>query len=103
MLQSKFRLFAGIFLGFVLSGVQNLPAQSYDLYVGNSRGEDISVVDTASWKVTGEIKAGDRVHGVCVQADGKRLFATVESDHTLRIIDTASRQTLATVKVSGRP
>jgi len=40
---------------------------------------------------------------VCLQADGKRLFATVEVDHSLKIIDTASRQTIATVKVSGRP
>jgi serine/threonine-protein kinase len=54
-------------------------------------------------KVTGEIKAGDRVHGVCLQADGKRLFVTVETDQTLRIIDTATQQTVGTVKVSGRP
>jgi YVTN family beta-propeller protein len=54
-------------------------------------------------KVTGLLKAGERVHGVCVQADGKRLFATVETDQTLRIIDTVSQQTIATVKVSGRP
>jgi YVTN family beta-propeller protein len=73
------------------------------LYVGNSRGDDISVIDTASWKVTGDIQAGERIHGVCVQDDGKRLFVTVESDHTLRIIDTASQQTVATVKVSGKP
>ena len=75
----------------------------FKLYVGNSRGDDISIIDMASLKVIGEIKAGERVHGVCLQADGKRLFATVETDHTLRIIDTASQQTIATVKVSGRP
>jgi YVTN family beta-propeller protein len=104
MLPYKSYLFAGIFLACILAlGADNSAAQSFKLYVGNSRGDDISVVDTASWKVTGEIKAGERVHGVCVQADGKRLFATVESDHTLRIIDTASQQTIATVKVSGRP
>src|ERR1700719_2942151 len=84
-------------------GADTSKVPDYKLYVGNSRGDDISVIDMASLKVTGEIKAGERVHGVCVQADGKRLFATVESDHTLRIIDTASRQTIATVRVSGRP
>src|SRR5216684_2321291 len=95
---------AGMLLACVLVlGADNSAAQSYKLYVGNSRGDDISVIDTAFWKVTGEIKAGERVYGVCVQADGKRLFATVETDHTLRIIDTASQQTIATVKVSGRP
>ncbi len=104
MLRSKFFLFAGMFLGCILSlGGRNSAAQNFKLYVGNSRGDDISIVDMGSLKVTGEIKAGERVHGVCVQADGKRLFATVETDHSLRIIDTASHQTVATVKVSGRP
>jgi YVTN family beta-propeller protein len=82
---------------------ENCAAQNFKLYVGNNRGDDISVVDLGSLKVTGEIKAGARVHGVCLQADGKRLFVTVESDQTLRIIDTSSQQTIATVKVSGRP
>jgi YVTN family beta-propeller protein len=84
-------------------GVDSSTVPDFKLYVGNSRGDDISIIDIASLKVTGAIKAGERVHGVCVQADGKRLFTTVESDQTLRIIDTASQQTVATVKVSGRP
>jgi YVTN family beta-propeller protein len=81
----------------------NSAAQNFTLYVGNSRGDDISMVDMFSFKVTGDIKAGERVHGVCVQANGKRLFATVETDHTLRIVDTATQQTIGTVKVTGRP
>ena len=80
-----------------MAAAQNL------LYVGNSRGDNISIVDLSSLKVVGDIKLGDRIHGVTVQPDGKRLFVTVESDHTLRIIDTASRQTVGTVKVGGRP
>jgi YVTN family beta-propeller protein len=31
------------------------------------------------------------------------LFVTVESDHTLRFVDTATGQTRATIKLSGRP
>lgn len=104
MFSSKSCLLAGIFFACIAAlAADNSAPQSFKLYVGNSRGDDISVIDTASWKVTGQIKAGERIHGVCVQADGKRLFATVESDHTLRIIDIASQQTIATVKVSGRP
>lgn len=77
-------------------------AQNLRLYVGNSRGDDVSVVDLSSLKVVGDIKLGDRVHGVAVQPDGERLFATVESDHTLRIVDTKTGQ-MNSVKVSGRP
>ena len=50
----------------------------FKLYVGNSRGDDISIIDMVSLKVIGQIKAGEGVHGVCVQADGQRLFVTVE-------------------------
>src|SRR5262252_3767121 len=83
--------------GAVTATAQNL------LYVGNSRGDDVSIVDLATLKVVGDIKLGDRIHGVAVQPDGKRLFVTVESDHTLRIIDTASQQTIGVVQLSGRP
>jgi YVTN family beta-propeller protein len=104
MLRGKFRFPAGMFIFCVFAfSAGHTAAQNFKLYVGNSRGDDVSIVDMASLKVTGEIQAGERVHGVCVQADGRRLFATVETDHTLRIIDPATRQTLATVKVSGRP
>ena len=104
MVRSGSQLLAGMFLGCVLLWcAENSRADDFRLYVGNSRGDDITIIDLASLKVTGEIKTGERVHGVCVQADGKRLFATVETDHTLRIIDTATHQTIGMVKVSGRP
>src|SRR5262249_37093672 len=36
-------------------------------------------------------------------ADGRRLFTTIEGDHTLRIIDTATDQVVKSVKLSGLP
>ena len=92
-----------VLISVLALGVDHPTVWDFQLYVGNSRGDDISIIDMTSLKVTGEIKAGERVHGVGVQADGRRLFATVETDHTLRVIDSASRQTIATIKVTGRP
>jgi YVTN family beta-propeller protein len=104
MVRFRFRLWVGVFFSYILVwSAGNSAAQTFKLYVGNSRGDDISVIDMASLKVTGTIQAAERVHGVCVQADGRRLFATVETDHTLRIIDTATQQTIATIKLTGRP
>jgi len=108
MVRSRLRSLAGMLLRCVLvlvvaNSAAQTSAQTYTLYVGNSRGDDISIIDTASLKVTGTIKAAERVHGVCAQADGKRLFVTVESDHTLRTIDTATLQAIGSVKVTGRP
>ena len=99
----RFRLIVTILPGLLMLGSAIAAAQSLRLYVGNSRGDDVSIVDLSTFKVVGDVKLGDRIHGVAVQPDGKRLFATVESDHTLRIIDTATQQTVGTVKVSGRP
>jgi YVTN family beta-propeller protein len=96
-------VFGALLISAFAWGVDASTVADFKLYVGNSRGDDISVIDMASLKVTGNIKAGERVHGVCVQADGKRLFVTVEGDNTLRIIDTATKQTIGTVEVSGRP
>jgi YVTN family beta-propeller protein len=73
------------------------------LYVGNSQGDDVSIVDMNSLKVIGDIKLAEKIHGVCVQPDGKRLFVTVESDHTLRIIDPATQAQIGIVKLAGRP
>lgn len=104
MLRFRGQLLVGmLFSGILAWSADNSSVSAMRLYVGNSRGDDISVIDVASLKVTGVIKLGERVHGVCVQADGKRLFATVETDHTLRIIDTATEQSIAIIKLAGRP
>src|ERR1700758_4881318 len=100
---SHWSVFGALLISVVAWGAESSAVPDFKLYVGNSRGDDISVIDMASLKVTGDIKAGERVHGVCLQADGKRLFVTVETDHTLRIVDTATQQTIGTVKVAGRP
>jgi YVTN family beta-propeller protein len=104
MLRSRIRLLVGMLFSCILIwSAEHSTAQTFNLYVGNSRGDDISIIDVASWKVTGVIKGADRVHGICVQADGRRLFATVETDHTLRIIDTLTQHTIATIKMTGHP
>src|SRR3979411_269203 len=73
------------------------------LYVGNSMGDDVSVVDLASLKVIGDITVGKHVHCVALTPDGRRLFTTSEVDHTLTISDTETHKILGTVKLPGKP
>jgi len=104
MTQQRRALLLEVFCICILPlGAEDLAAHDFKLYVANSRGDSISVIDMASMKVIGEIKAGGHVHGVCVQPDGKKLFATIESDHTLRTINTVTQQTFGTVKLAGKP
>ena len=95
-------IFAG--LALALSLPVALQAQSYRLYVDNSNGESVSVIDLNSLKVVDDIKIGATlIHGLALGADGNLLFVTVESDHTLRLVDTRTGQAKATIKLSGRP
>jgi YVTN family beta-propeller protein len=73
------------------------------LYVGNSKGDAVSVIDMASLKVIREIAVGKDVHCVALTPDGRLLFTTSEIDHTLNISDTATAKLIGSVKVPGKP
>ena len=73
------------------------------LYVDNSLGDDISVVDLGTLKVVDTIKVGNQPHALCAPADGRRLFTTIESENNLKIIDTLTGKITATIPVTGKP
>ncbi|HUB33633.1 MAG TPA: hypothetical protein VMA31_11410 [Bryobacteraceae bacterium] len=73
------------------------------LYVDNSLGDDLTVIDLSTLKAVGTISVGNQPHGLCAPADGRRLFVTVESENNLKIIDTLSGKILDTIPVTGRP
>jgi YVTN family beta-propeller protein len=73
------------------------------LYVGNSIGDDVSVIDPAIGKVVATIKVGKQVHGVCAPADGKTAYVTVESTHQLQIVDTKTNTVTGTIALPGQP
>jgi YVTN family beta-propeller protein len=73
------------------------------LYVTNSLGDDITVIDLGTLKVVDDIKVGAGVHGACAPADGRWLFTTVESENNLKVISTATDRVVKTVVLTGRP
>jgi YVTN family beta-propeller protein len=73
------------------------------LYVDNSLGDDITVIDLGTLKVVDTIKVGNQPHGLCAPADGRRLFTTIESERNLKTIDTLTGKILDTIPVTGRP
>lgn len=91
-------------LALTLTIPVSLGAQDYRLYVGNSEDESVSVIDLNSLKVVNDISIGATlIHGLAVRPDGRVLFVTVESDHTLRIVDTITGDIKAKIKLTGRP
>jgi len=73
------------------------------LYVGNVGGDDVSVINLNTMKVAGDIKVGYKPHGLAASPDGRLLFVTVESDNTLKEIDTATGKIVRTMKLSATP
>ena len=73
------------------------------LYVDNSLGDDITVIDLGSLKVVDSIKVGAQPHALCAPADGRRLFTTIESEKNLKTIDTATGKVIGTIPVTGKP
>lgn len=73
------------------------------LYVANSQGDDITIIDLATQKIVKTMKVGPIVHGVCAQADGRRAFATIESENALKVIDTRTNTVTDSIPLGGRP
>jgi DNA-binding beta-propeller fold protein YncE len=81
----------------------SIESQGMRLYVGNSQGSDVSIIDLASLMVVGHLTVGQHVHCVALTPDGRRLFTTSEVDHTLTISDTGANKILGVVKLPGKP
>src|SRR5437667_12762469 len=87
-------------LGLALARSATKP--TLKLYVTNSEGDTITVIDLEELKVIGDIKVGDHVHDAAVEEDGRRLFTIIELEHTQKVIDTASYRVIETTQLTDR-
>ncbi len=72
-------------------------------YVTNSRGDNVTVVNLQTRKVTGNIIVGEGVHGACGPAHGREVFFTIMSTRTLKIVDTTTNEVIGTVSLVSHP
>jgi YVTN family beta-propeller protein len=77
------------------------------LYVANSLGTDIHVIDTATNRVLRRVEVGPQPHGLAATAAGDRLFVTVENTAgeagELVWLDPATDTVTRRIKVGPRP
>jgi YVTN family beta-propeller protein len=78
-------------------------AESSRIYVTNSAGDSVHVIDPVTNKVVQEIKGIEAAHGVAFSPDGKRVYISNEAESTLDIVDQKSGKILKHVPLSGRP
>jgi YVTN family beta-propeller protein len=73
------------------------------IYVTNSAGNTVDVIDPASNKVVQTIRGIELPHGVAFSPDAARVYVSNESENVLEVIDQRSGEILSKIPLSGRP
>jgi YVTN family beta-propeller protein len=78
-------------------------AETVRVYVTNSAGDNIHVIDPATNKVVQEIKGIEGAHGIAFAPDGSRVYVSDEANGTLDVFDRESGALVKKVPLSNRP
>ena len=65
-------------------------AETVRIYVTNSAGDSVHVIDPATQKVVQVIQGVESAHGVTFSPDGARVYISNEHDSTLDVLDRQS-------------
>jgi YVTN family beta-propeller protein len=87
----------------LLAMCATLLAATERIYVTNSAGDDISVIDPATNTVTSTIKVSEHPHGIVVSPDKTRLYASSEGEDVLDVIDLPTCKVIKRVPLGTRP
>jgi YVTN family beta-propeller protein len=87
----------------VLPPVDEARAELIRVYVTNSAGDSVHVIDPATNKVVQEFKGPEAMHGVAFSPDGARVYVSNEHERTLDVFDRAEGTLIKQVGLSDRP
>jgi len=73
------------------------------IYVTNSAGDSVHVIDPATNKVVQVIKGIEAAHGINFSPDGARVYISNEAENTLDVVDRKSGRIVKKVALSGHP
>ena len=73
------------------------------LYVTNSAGDDVTLVDAKTHRVIGSVETGTTPHGLVASPDGRRIYITGETDDDVVAVDTATAKVLWKAPVGEQP
>ena len=96
------RLLASASIAAVLAPLPALATSAW-VYVTNSAGDAIDVVDVATNKVVQVIKGIEAAHGINFAADGSKVYVSNESTATLDVFDRQSGKLIKKVALSAHP
>jgi len=78
-------------------------ASTVRVYITNSAGDSVHVIDPVTNKVVQVIKGIEAAHGINFSPDGTRVYVSNEADSTLDVVDRKSGKLIKRVPLSGHP
>lgn len=78
-------------------------ARGVRIYVTNSAGDTVDVIDTASNQVVQVIHGIELPHGIVFSPDAQRVYISNESESVLDVVDRESAKILKKVALTGHP
>jgi len=90
---------------WLLLALAALPAsaETVRVYITNSAGDNIHVIDPATNKVVQVISGIEAPHGIDFAPDGSRVYVSNESESTLDVVDRTSGKVTKKIPLSGHP
>jgi YVTN family beta-propeller protein len=73
------------------------------IYVTNSAGDNISIIEPTAGRVVGEIKVSKNPHGIVPSPDGKRFYVSSETENVLDVVDRGSSHIIRRVPIGRQP
>ena len=73
------------------------------LYVANTAGDTLSVIDLDRQEVVGDVPIGNHPHGLALSPDQRRIYCSVESARAIIVLDTSTDRIVASVPTTGVP
>jgi YVTN family beta-propeller protein len=96
-------LFFGLLIVCVNAGLAADAPVARKLYVANTAGESLSLIDLDRREVVRELQVGKHPHGLALAPDQSVIYCSVESEKTIKFIDTTTDQVTAKVGTTGVP
>ena len=85
------------------SPVASASSHAARIYITNSAGSTVDVIDSSTNQVVQVIRGIELPHGVTFSPDGKRVYISNESESILDVVDRESAKILKKVALSGHP
>jgi|SRR5436190_4029693 len=94
-------------VGLLITSLNVCPAAdtpiARKLYVANTAGDSLSLIDLDRQEVIRELQIGKHPHGLALSADERVIYCSVESERAVKFVDTATDRVSATVPTTGVP